>query len=68
MIPSDLTGALLGFRVILGVVATLQSGTVHQMDADVEKKLQCCSRATDYGNGWVGAGLAVEKERAKPYQ
>lgn len=37
MIPSDLTGALLRFRVILGVVATLQSGTVHQMDADVER-------------------------------
>ena len=37
MIPSDLTGALLRFRVISGVVATLQSGMVHQMDADIER-------------------------------
>ena len=37
MIPSDLMGALYRFRVIWGVVATLQSGMVHQMDADAER-------------------------------
>lgn len=57
MIPSDLTGPLLRFRVISGVVATLQSGMVHQMDADVERSYNVIlEQRTMVTVGWRGVG------------